>query len=174
MLRLKTTPENEANTIRTLAGLEADSKELSDETINSIAVLGDATDYVFDKVTENVNVSVLSANLRTGDAADYSDYDSIRDSDVNDFIVQALTAKQEQAFRVAVLCYAAGIAISFLPGEVTAEQADDITMQQYSEKKWKDKEIGLYARANRIIRRIINMYPDDAYSKIHYAKIRFA
>ena len=171
MLRLKTTPENEADTIRTLAGPEG--RDLSDEIINSIAVLGEATDYVFDKVTENVDIFALSANLRAGDPADYSDYDSIRDTDVNDFIVQALTVKQEQAFRTAVLYYAAGVAVSFLPGEVTAESANDITMQQYSEKKWKDKEMGLYARANRTIRRIINMYPDDAYSKTSYTTVRF-
>ena len=91
MLTLRTTPENDADTIRTLAGLKSGSQKLTDTAIKTVGILGFATRNVFNAVTENVNASVLSANLRTGDPNDYSNYNSIRNTDVNTFIVQALS-----------------------------------------------------------------------------------
>ena len=93
MLTLKTPPnEDEASTIRILAGLEADSDELPDSTIKSSAVLGRASRYVFQAVTSRVDPSILKNNLRNGGLpADYEDYNSIRNASVDDFVNQALS-----------------------------------------------------------------------------------
>ena len=165
MLTLRTTPENDADTIRTLAGLKSGSQKLTDTAIKTVGILGFATRYVFNAVTENVNASVLSANLRTGVPGDYSDYNSIRNTDVNTFIVQALSVQQEELFRGAVLYYSAGLAMNFLTAPKSEESASSIVTHRYSEKNWKETQDELFASCDNQIKMIKDMYPDDAYPR---------
>ena len=182
-----TLTSGEYDNIRLLMGAETTEADLTDDQITH-AILGQASSYVFLRVTKDVDVGYVRDNLNTpmdlsrlpagpttedrlklyGDEY-YASVTILRSIDVNWFIEDAMTSSQREAFRRAVVYRAAGLAMSVLKPQVLVEDADAGVSVRRSDKGWSEVQAGLFAGAEEAIDLVLELYPNDAFPSESYS-----
>ena len=147
-----TLTDAEKSEVRMLTGKWTTEADLTDTDIDTESILGEASDYVMDQVTTDIDISKISG---------YSDIDVLRRTAINTFIT-LLDAVQRRCFRRAVVFRAAGIAVELL-APVFVEGSNAIVTQRREVPKWQDLQVSHFAKSDRQIARIKSIYPDDAY-----------
>ena len=154
--------QDEKDTIRLLTGVETTAVGLTDNQIDSEAILGQAAAYVFRKVIQNVDVGKLTH---------YADMQALRnETDLNEFLQGGsrgeLSAVQTASFRRAVLLRCAGLAMLLLKPPVILESANEIISQRRESRSWQEVQAQLFERADTEIDTILTHDPDDAFSRV--------
>ena len=160
---------NELAEIRLLVGARVTSFELTDAQIQSDIVLGTATDFVYESVRKDIDLTKLDA---TQAAAATRVYDDTED-DVDAFVSDVLKPPQNNQFRRAVFFYGAGLCIPMVQ-QIESESAGTIT-QKLQTQQWQQKQANYFARSNDEINKIRDAFPDDAFqsSAAQAPKINF-
>ena len=143
--------------VRLLVGSRVSTDLLTNEDIRSETVLGTATDYVYERVREGLDVSLLDATQ--ADAAERL-YDRTPD-DVDNFVSIVLRPPQPTQFKRAVIYYCAGLCLPLVQ-QVRQETKGSI-QQAIDIQSWEDKQANYFEQSNREIARLRNVFPDDAF-----------
>ena len=139
--------------VRSLLGNEITTDNLTDAQITSGVISGEASDYVFEKVRESLNIDALGATekaiaLRIRDDAD---------DDIAAFVNTVLKEPQARFFRRAIVYRSAGNATAiYIRRYLTT--LDDFT-QRVDMPKWTDLQTHLYKIADEQIARINKIFP---------------
>lgn len=172
-----TLSDADVSTVRMLTGVETSETDLTDNQIRSDALLGIASTFVFQRITENVNVSTLanaiSPPLSRVPANTFNDYrdehyssvDTIRNVPIDHFVEEALSTQQQTAFRRSVVYRTAGLAMNILDPSLIQETTSQVVTHRWSEKIWLAVQESLFSTAEEAIDFIFNVYPDDAFQK---------
>ena len=172
-----TLSDTEVATVRSLTGVATSESDLTDNLIRSVTLLGKASTFVFQRITENVNVSTLATAISPpisrvpantfNDYRDehYSSVDTIRNVPIDHFVEEALSTQQQLAFREAVMYRTAGLAMTVLKPALIEESTSQIRTQRRSEKDWQVVQKALFSAAKEAIDLIFDIYSDDAFQK---------
>ena len=175
----------EVATVRSLTGVATSGSDLTDNLIRSVTILGQASTFVFQRITENVNVgtlaTVISPPISRVTVADlpayrhehYSSVDTIRNVPIDDFVEEALSPQQQTAFRQAVMYRSAGLAMTVIKPALIEQSTSQIRTQRRSEKDWLAVQDALFSAAEEAIDFIFDVYPDDAFQKQDYLFFAF-
>ena len=142
---------------RSLLGNQITTDDLTDAQILSGVISGEASDYVFEKVRESLNVDALGATekaiaLRIRDDAD---------DDIAAFVNSVLKEPQARLFRRAIVYRSAGNATAIMSRPVS-ENSGEITLS-VDTPKWQDLQTHLYKIAEEQIEQINKIFPNDAF-----------
>ena len=178
------------DTIRLLTGVETTATDLTDAQIESDAILGVASTYVFLLVTARVDVGYIGDNLNMpvpdGDLPTngetglelttpeerlaeykrlyYSTVTRVRNLSVDNFIRDAMSMAQRDTFRRAVLYRAAGLAMSVIKPQVLVEDAEAVVSVRRSDKSWSEVQTELFAVVEELIDAVLDFYPSEGAS----------
>ena len=141
---------------RLQVGAWVTTSQLSDAQIKADTVLGSASDYVFEKVREGLDVSKLSATER----AIAERFRDETDDDIASFVNTVLKPPQRSQMRRAVLFYTAGLCVPIV-ARVLREGAAGVDTERVILRT----QAELFALADAEIQRLRNAFPDDAFHK---------
>ena len=172
ILELTTT---EVAEVRFQAGNRLTEADLSDVQINSSTVLGAASNYVFEKVRDGMNIDLLTDAERVI-------AERFRDEtpdDVANFVNQVLKPPQVSQFRRAIIFYTAGLAVQAVRtvGRETVGQVTQAILQSPSQQArgdWQDRQRFLFEQADLEISHIAKAFPNDAFTRKKVAINLFA
>jgi len=161
-LQLDTT---EIISVRREIALNLTEVEVPDDAITDTLILGSATDFVFERVRENMQISgdafdSLSDSAKTAITSALS-RDTAGDNEITGFINNALAPPQQQQFRRAVMFRLAGLLIPKV-SQVLSESAGSIA-QRFQNVQWEVRQLSLFARVEEEIVFIRNAFPDDIF-----------
>ena len=149
--------QDELAEVRLLVGKNIKEDMLTDFEIQSGVVLGAASDYVFEKVREGLDLSKLTDVERTI-AERFRDE---TDDDIVRFSTEVLKPPQEQQMRRAVIYRSAGLCVAIV-NQVISESAANITTR-IQNRAWEVLQASLFTRADEEIERLRQAFPDDAF-----------
>ena len=154
----------EVREARFMAGSRLTAEHVPDSLITGSLVLGAASDYVFEKVRQSLDLSKLSAADRVI-AERFADE---RDDDIANFVNQVLKPPQRQQMRRGVLYRCTGNIIVAVQ-QISNERAGLIGQTvanvptQASATDWEKKRDHFYRLADGEIERLNNAFGDDAF-----------
>ena len=155
-MAMLTLTDDEKVEVRLQVGAWVTSTMLTDAMITAGTVLGTASDYVFEKVREGMNLEALTSAERLI-AERFADE---TDDDIANFINTVLKPPQRQQMRRAVVFYSAGLCVP-LVARVLREGAAGID----TERTILRTQSELFTLADAEINRLREAFPDDAFKK---------
>ena len=152
--------------VRFQTGSRLTDADLSDVQINSSTVLGAASNYVFEKVRESMNLDLLTDAERLI-AERFRDETA---ESIANFVNQVLKPPQVSQFRRAIIFYTAGLAIQAVRtvGRETVGQVTQAIVQSPSQQArgdWQDHQRFLFEQADLEISHIAKAFPSDAFAE---------
>lgn len=153
--------------VRLQLGSNITTKELTDEQIDSDSILGAASDYVFDSVTENINQDALT-DTQKAIVASLLDGSS---ENIDMFISDILVGRQSNMYRRAVVYRCAGNAASTVR-VITAEVNAGISQRQQVSPA-EVKRASLFLQADEQIVMLKNLFPDDPIPDVSGSRVVF-
>ena len=156
-MAILTLTDSDLNQVRLLVGNRVTDDLLSNEQIRSDSILGMATDYVYERVREGLDLTLL-------DAADVTLATRLYDTnpdDVDSFVSIVLKPPQPAQFKRAVISYSAGLCTPIVQ-QVKQETKGSI-QQSIEIQDWQDKQANFFQRANEEIERLRGAFPNDAF-----------
>ena len=152
--------------VRFQAGSRLTEEDLSDAQITGSTVLGAASNYVFEKVRDGMNLELLTESERVI-AERFRDETA---EDITNFVNQVLKPPQVSQFRRAIIFYTAGLAVQAVRsvGRETVGQVTQAIVQspsQQARSDWQDRQTFLFGQADLEISHINKAFPDDAFSR---------
>ena len=155
MARLELT-EAEIVEVRLQVGIWVTPDMLTDAQIQAETILGAASDYVFEKVREDLNLDRLP-DLERGIAERFADE---TDDDIASFVNVVLKPPQRRQMRRSVVYYSGGLCVP-LVARVVREGAVGVD----SERELLREAGQLFQLADSEIARLRNAFPDDAFER---------
>jgi len=152
-----TLTDNELAEVRLQIGNNITADHISDSQIASSTILEAACDYVFEKVREDIDISVLDADeqLIAERVADEAP------DNITNFINTVLKPPQRQQIRRAIIYRCSGLAVQVV-STLLAENAGSIN-QRMQARPWEVIQASLFLRADEEIQRLRDAFPDDAF-----------
>lgn len=157
MPKLSLTPAEVAE-VRAQLGAHLTTSDLSDATIGLESTVGAATDYVLEKVREDMelekidSVSERTIATRTHDSSD---------DNLSGFLSSVLKPPQPAQFRRAVVYRTAGLCAPLL-SPVLSESVGGISIRRQV-KVWETMQAQLFLRCDEEIARLRGAFEDDAF-----------
>lgn len=149
---------DELKDVRLQLGAGVTEVDLSDEHINAGTMLGAATDYVFERVREDIDLAKLAPNER----AVVERFRDETSEDVSVFINTVLKPPQRQQMRRAIVYRTAGLCAPVVV-RVVAQSYVGISERQHPPPRWEMLQASLFQRAEDEIDLLRNAFPDDAF-----------
>ena len=139
---------------------------LSSAEINSKTIRDAACDYVFETVTAGITEQTLAGEVSGGvlTQAEADAFGKARDeteTDVTNFINQALRPPQAQQFRRAIIYRASGLSVALVT-QLYRETVGPIE-QWWEEHKWEERQAYLFRQCDDEIVRLRNAFPRDLF-----------
>ena len=153
--------------VRLMAGVRLKTDDVPDALITGTMVLGAASDYVFEKVRESLDLDKLSATDRII-AERFADE---TDDDIANFVNTVLKPPQASQFRRAVLYRSVGnliVAVQQVGEEragLLSQNVSNATTGVGRISDWKAKRDHYYALADDELRLLDKAFTDDAFSR---------
>ena len=149
--------DEELAEVRLHLGAKLTVDDLSDDQIKSSSILQSATDYVFERVREDLDLDLLTETER-GVAERLRDQTA---EDIVTFINTVLTPPQQGQMRRAVIFRTAGLCAPVVSRYESVEFVD--VSQRRAVSKAEDVQASLFERCDEEIDRLRNAFPDDAF-----------
>lgn len=146
----------ETKEVRMQVGTWVKEDVLTDAQIQSKTVLGTASDYVFEKIRNGMNLDAFSAADRLIAERFYDE----TDDDIVNFVEQVLKPPQREQMRRAVIYYSAGLCVPIVPKQIR-EGAIGVT----TEVELLQTQQNLFDLADEQIDNLRNAFPTDAFKK---------
>ena len=139
---------------------------LTTDEINSKTVRDAACDYVIETVTRGITEQTLADEVSGGvlTQAEADAFGKARDeteTDVTNFINQALKPPQAQQFRRSIIYRSAGLGVAVVT-QLYRETVGPIE-QWWEEHKWEDRQVYLFGLCDDEIVRLRKAFPQDLF-----------
>ena len=144
--------------VRLQLGTHVDEQTLSNDQIRTQTILGNASDYVFEKIRNGMDIQALPEADRLI-AERFADE---QDDDITNFINVVLKPPQRQQMRNAVICYCAGLCVPIVE-RLRMERAGDVTHQIATD--YDVQQAKLFRLADDNIGRLLRVFKNDAFAK---------
>ena len=131
--------------------------DIPDGIIADNLMVSSATDYVYENVLRDIDVSALPSD-------EMAFAERIRDATDDNFIGfldNVLKPPQDSQFRRAVIFRLAGLLVPTIK-QVIAESGSDIS-QRFQTHEWEIVQASLFLRSDEEIELLRNAFPDDAF-----------
>ena len=143
--------------VRLQLGRRVTNEIVSDSQVRSETILGAAADFVFQRILEDLNINVLTAEQRTVVLALREE----TEDSVTNFINTVLKAPQRSQLRRAIIYRAAGILVPIADAALS-ESAGGLA-QRHAAQAWETRQSALWQLCQDEIALIQNAFPDDAF-----------
>lgn len=151
--------DSEVIEVRLQVGAAITIEQLSDIQITSTTTLGAASDYVFERVREGLDLSRLTQTER----AIAERFRDETPDDIASFVNEVLKPPQVSQFRRAVIFRTAGLCAP-LVDRVHSETAGDI-LERVEVRPFLGMQNVLFQRADEEIARLREAFQDDAFTR---------
>lgn len=166
-----TLTDDEVTQARMLVGNRLSTDELTSSQIRSEIICGEASDYVFEKVRENINIEALddTINITTVDGTPVTERDIAEDFrdetevNISNFIDFVLKPPQRNMMRRAIVYRIAGNCMPIVY-RVERESGSEIS-REVERRRWQDLQAEMYGKADEQIGQILLQFPDDAFPR---------
>lgn len=157
--------DTEIAEIQVLIGNATAIRGLAPAEIRSGIILGAASDYVFERIRQSLNIEELPTEEAKTAARRFADD---TDDDIANFIAIVLKPPQQQQIKRAVIYRCAGLCVPIVK-EVTQETAAGI-QQGLRSQSLDEKQENFFQRADEEILRLNKAFNSDAFSGSFAAK----